>query len=72
MNDFFDASFMQSIVVWIMNSIGYYLILKKCGGKPLLGLIPVVREYRLAFAPTGRKREEPLPFWQVWRSFRRS
>jgi ABC-type multidrug transport system ATPase subunit len=55
MNDFFDASFMQSIVVWIMNSIGYYLILKKCGGKPLLGLIPVVREYQISLCADREK-----------------
>ncbi len=60
MDQIFDGTnFMREILGWIMNSIGYYLILKKCGGKPILGLIPVVREYQISLCadkePEGRK-----------------
>ncbi len=32
---------------WIINSIGYYKILKKCGASPILGFVPIAREYQI-------------------------
>lgn len=45
---FGETNLTSEVLGWIMNSIGYFMILKKCGGKPILGLIPVVREYQIS------------------------
>ncbi|MBR5359311.1 MAG: ABC transporter ATP-binding protein, partial [Lachnospiraceae bacterium] len=42
------ASTIWAYVSWFIKSIGYYKILKKCGGKPILGIVPVVREYQIS------------------------
>lgn len=33
---------------WLLNSIGHFMILKKCGVKPYYAFIPVVREYQVS------------------------
>ena len=43
-----DRDLIYQIIVWLMYSAGFYMILQKCGGRPLLGFIPVVREYQMS------------------------
>ena len=44
----------SSIIGWIINSIGHFFILKKCGAKAFCGFIPVVREYQMCGQGEGR------------------
>lgn len=46
--DVFQGITTMTVIEWIMCSVGYYFILKKCGGRPVLGIIPVVREYQIS------------------------
>ena len=36
------------LIVWVINSIGYFMLLRKCGVFPLWGFIPFVREYQIS------------------------
>ena len=44
-----------NLITWIINSIGYFMILKKCGAKPYLGVIPIVREYQISICADKEK-----------------
>ncbi len=39
--------FIRGTIIWVVTTIGYCMILKKCGVFPLWGLIPFVREYQI-------------------------
>ena len=51
----FDYALTYSIFHWLLCSVGYYMILKKCGRKPFLGAIPVVREYQISLCADREK-----------------
>ena len=41
-------NYLSSIIGWLLNSIGHFMILKKCGIRPVYGFIPIVREYQVS------------------------
>ena len=40
---------------WFIQSLGYFMILKKCGANPVWGFIPFVREYRISICADREK-----------------
>lgn len=50
----------SSIIGWIINSIGHFFILKKCGAKAFCGFIPVVREYQISRCADREKEGRTL------------
>ncbi|MBR4719831.1 MAG: ABC transporter ATP-binding protein [Lachnospiraceae bacterium] len=51
--DIFDI---LNIVFWLIGSLGYYNLFKKCSVKPLWSLVPVAREYHISLC-AGKERE---------------
>ena len=44
----FGPGDIRQLIGWVINSLGYFMILKKCGVFPLLGVVPFVREYQIS------------------------
>lgn len=49
------------IISWVLQAIGYYMVLKKVGVKPLNALVPVVAEYQLSRRLFKRRRSFVRP-----------
>ena len=50
------------ILAWLLQSIGYYFVLKRMGDNPVYAIIPFIAEYRLSRCIYARSYKFFRPF----------
>ncbi len=50
------TSFFYAFVTYIVTSVGYYGLFRKCGRPLVYAFIPVIRDYQLAIGRIGKNR----------------
>ncbi len=59
-----EISDYMTLVSYVLQAIGFFMIFKKCGKKPWHALIPIYNDYEFAKCA---KREKKAGSWFLWK-----